>query len=476
MFKRRLSCMTLLMCFISPCAFAGWETGMMEAFNRIGIRSNMGGPGYMQSQQSGLAYGGAMSIRAPAEDYSLSSFELPSVRMGDQCAFDLFAGAFGHINADKALEMIQAIGANAATFAIQLALKQMAPQIQSLITEIQEKMDMLNFHNINACDAGKWVVNNAADRLGFNTQKNAEKTALDKDETGNVFEAQQIGKDQAKINALNKEASEDPERKNLTIAYTNIAWEVIQQNPSLAQLDKETKYLLMNLTGTIIIKPRKEGGRIVEDVIVSKLESSESDILSAFTDAVSKKVTLKLDVCKEDKQCLVLVKNKSVTVDASKTFFYHVKKQLTELREHIAKNKAYEKGSAKEKAMIAFVEKLRGTPIYSLARLEGTLGTQTGLTEHYAELASLELLLDYMNTSISAMQQAMGGHPFPKDQSERFLDMLASAKKTLEVIYRKGIQKTALLNSLTQQVDIYNRKVKEANSRRFGGTFKTMQQ
>ena len=170
----RLKALLLICCLYSLPATAGWETGMMNAFAKMGVRSNLAGPDALKSQQSSMVYGGQASLRAPADDINLSNFQAPSIRFGDMCAMDIFGGAFSFVNAEEAIAILQNIGSAAAVFTMQLVIKQMAPQIQDLISDIQDKMDKLNFHNINACNVGKAAVNRAADSLGFLSQKTAE--------------------------------------------------------------------------------------------------------------------------------------------------------------------------------------------------------------------------------------------------------------------------------------------------------------
>src|SRR4030067_459853 len=96
--------------------------------------------------------------RAPGRHSPLVNAHLPSLRAG--CGgIDLFGGAFSFINKQQFLSLLQNIGANAVGYAFKLALQSISPDIDKLLTELQDQINKINAMNINSCEAAQALVN-----------------------------------------------------------------------------------------------------------------------------------------------------------------------------------------------------------------------------------------------------------------------------------------------------------------------------
>ena len=72
---------------------------------------------------------------------------------------DLFGGSFSFINKAQFVALLQNIGANAVGYAFKLALQSISPDIDKLLTELQDQINKINTMNINSCEAAQSLVN-----------------------------------------------------------------------------------------------------------------------------------------------------------------------------------------------------------------------------------------------------------------------------------------------------------------------------
>jgi conjugative transfer pilus assembly protein TraH len=105
-----------------------------------------------------LYTGGSLMMRAPGRNYPLVNAQLPSLRAG--CGgIDIYGGAFSFINKQQFIALLQNIGSNAVGYAFKLALQSISPDIDKLLTELQDQMNKINAMNINSCEAAQALVN-----------------------------------------------------------------------------------------------------------------------------------------------------------------------------------------------------------------------------------------------------------------------------------------------------------------------------
>ena len=104
-----------------------------------------------------LYTGGSLMMRAPGRNYPLATVQLPSLRAG--CGgIDIYGGAFSFINKQQFIALLQNIGANASATP-SLALQSISPDIDKLLTELQDQINKINAMNINSCEAAQALVN-----------------------------------------------------------------------------------------------------------------------------------------------------------------------------------------------------------------------------------------------------------------------------------------------------------------------------
>ena len=158
--KRLTACLLAIALATAPTAShpANLNTEMQAMFNDLGALGNVTSPGAFRGQAMNLYTGGGLMMRAPGRNYPLINAQLPSLRAG--CGgIDLFGGAFSFINKQQFVALLQNIGSNAIGYAFKLALQSISPDIDKLLTELQDQLNKINAMNINSCEAAQALVN-----------------------------------------------------------------------------------------------------------------------------------------------------------------------------------------------------------------------------------------------------------------------------------------------------------------------------
>lgn len=361
-------------------------------------------------------------------------FQPPGWRVGD-CDMDLWTGGFGYINSDKFVQMARNIGTSAAAYFFSLALKQVAPQIMNQMEALQEMANKINQHNINSCEAGKYFVNSGIDLIRQSANRSCQTSMMmgANNDAGNAIRA----RDECnKPNIAAQKAGEianDEALKAQSLINKNIAWDAIENNPTLKALDANTKYFLMSLTGTIVIKQPEGANAPTELIYLSKLDATTTDLL----DALSKSREVRLYACSDSDKCLN-VEEKQVTMSSTETIYGQVEKMLKSIEDKVRTDSAL---TDAEKNFISQTD----LEIYKLIKLQTAFTRNVPLSfmGEYVELISLDILYKYLDQCIGDVMQAFNNNQLPEKYSKKFINMMHQARGRLTEVQQLGAKRLA---------------------------------
>lgn len=428
--------MKILVIFLSliPCICqAGIGEELQKTFEQMNSSVNVSTGGAYKGQEGGYYTGGSLYVRNPSRTVNPVNFQLPSVE-GDCHGINLYTGAFSFINSSKLVETLKSIGANASSYAFSLALKQMSPQIMNQIEEIGAKLNWANELSINSCNAGKLLVNNGASLL----EESNVGTCIRKvqGENTDYFKAKTECQAQAKVNAKNKEA----ENKNEpTISNLNIVWEAIEKNDLLKTLDKEFKFLLMSLTGTIVF--RTEGNQPTAPYFYhSKLHSNE--IISGL----ARGKPFQGYVC-QDKKCLIVLE-KELKISADKSFVGQIYRLLQGIEEKIIEDER--PLTDKERGFL----ELTTLPVYKMLNVQSAFyqGMAFLNTESYAEIIALDVLHSTLDNNLHEILSTNKNGLIPEHYQRQYQKMLEQARRRVMELRMLQAQKTGTVNDMVAKV------------------------
>lgn len=219
----------------------------------FGTMTNVTAPTAHLGQRRGVITGGSLVSRNRIANTNLVSFVPPSFSAG--CGgIDLFSGSFSFINADQFVEMMRAVGANAAGYAFQLAINAMCPDCGDIMTDLQKKMQALNQLFSNSCQLAQGIVNDAASLLPNDVQSRMKMSeASFSSGVTDVFGAMTGSSKQGDPTAMVKANAPDVMQK---VIQGNLVWRALNKYNAGAWFRFGGNAFLeaaMSVTGTVIV-------------------------------------------------------------------------------------------------------------------------------------------------------------------------------------------------------------------------------
>lgn len=248
--KTRLTVLVLWFGLISPLAWADMATDMDTFFNDINF-SSITKPGVYEGQSAGYFTGGGVFMRVPQRNYTLYSVQWPRFRSG--CGgIDFFSGGFSFINASEFVSMLQNIGSVAVSQAFLLALRTISPQIASTLEQIQTWAQKYGLNSINSCEAGTALAGGALKSFGLSKQ------ACIMERVNSSGESWSEAEVACTTSGERMATLQNSPMKQLMVTEGNLAWRAMMRNPFFVN-DKDLAQVMMNLSGTVIIKVDQPG-------------------------------------------------------------------------------------------------------------------------------------------------------------------------------------------------------------------------
>ena len=233
-----------------------------DFYNSAGASANVTSPQVLSSQNVVGFAGGGMSWRVPNKNFQLLQVTPPSLKGG--CGgIDAYLGGFSFPNKAAFVNALRNFGQASVGYFFNLALKTMAPEIESTLSTINDIAMTINNQGQNSCALAKKAVDKVANALYDATANDTANTAV-AEGSGPVdsFEAKEqskadgywetvrkrfkqlTGKDRSSLNAADIAKTPLPERNLLH-------WMLGKAN-SINVSDDE-KELIMSLIGPSLI-------------------------------------------------------------------------------------------------------------------------------------------------------------------------------------------------------------------------------
>jgi conjugative transfer pilus assembly protein TraH len=334
-----------------------------------------------------LYTGGSLMMRAPGRNYPLVNAQLPSLRAG--CGgIDIYGGAFSFINKQQFIALLQNIGSNAVGYAFKLALQSISPDIDKLLTELQDQMNKINAMNINSCEAAQALVNGVVgeydssvhERLRQHLPVPGQRVRPGRGALTCATNAPAVVKTAAN--------SADPNVRNATFVKGNVTWLALNQvGGSISQQEKE---LIMSVIGTVILYAAgRRRQRRQRRAMPSPPSPACATCCSAAAPPTEGNVDVDVYVCDEPAECMNPVR----TTVSVKPFTQLVSERLRRMSDNIVTR------SPQTAADIGFINNT-SEPVYRMLAVANAVpgsGTAETLIETYKDV----IALDYAETFLS---------------------------------------------------------------------------
>lgn len=443
---------------------------MENVFNELNGTASYGGPAAIQTQTMNYYHGGNISLSTPTRSYNLVTAQAPSVNAG--CGgIDLHMGGFSFISKEQFVQLMRNIGSNALGYGFKIALQNICPTCDNVMTSLQNVADRINQFNINSCQAAKGIVHAAANEV-FNTQydtKVMEWGMVDgiyRDGADAYRNVKNIFNPQKRREALETARKRNPSREE-DLPTGNITWNALSK---VRGLPDEEKRIFMGMVGTVVFEPN--GG-------ISSYPPSDN----ITKDMIAKEgiMQMRTPTCLDNNtDCLRMNWEHFTNVPTFKTL---VLQRMRAMQGNIARRQAY---GARKDELTAFVNATE-IPVYKIVALSATLNNQTAgdtMITKYSELIAAKYAQAYVgmaaNTLRKSIQRVKTRESYA-DKADKMDDILANidrleSKLTLDIEQLYNAAQTSYV--VAQEVKMLENTIMSsmtstiANSLHFGNSLK----
>ncbi len=248
-FKIRLILMGLC---IPGFAFSGTQHDFdstikqwMGKFNAVSTHNQADA---FKSQMGFHLIGGQGMVRPVVEDFTPFHIEFPRFSAG--CGgIDYTTGGVHMANGEEMIKSFKSIASNGACYAFNLGLQVISPQIAAATKDIQHMANQLNSININSCEVSKSIVQALMPNIERSSQIICSEAAVTNSHVDSYIRAKhKCDTNSAFEDKVLKEVREG--QPDFVVGEYNVAWEALKKS----RIDDElTKFLFMNITGSIVV-------------------------------------------------------------------------------------------------------------------------------------------------------------------------------------------------------------------------------
>jgi len=328
--SKTITSILVLITFLPLSSLAGIEK-LIKNVMPSGTMSNVSRSAVINDQLAGHAIGGSVLLKTPpVEAFQPVNFQAPSCRLGGlPCGaqLDLRGGAFSFIN-KPAMEKFLKDTAQVGIYTFLLAIKSMSPQIENIMTYLEQVQRSMNQFNINSCEIGTKIAG------GFmnSATKGAELTRQSALVMGGG------GSDMADIRDKANKDTPDPtmgnkELQSLVGDNFNLVWKALDKKAENNDNAKSLKELLMSISGTIIGIKDNDGRRS----FIHKVSLVNKELIEEFIGVRAGDANVELYVCDETDRCLAPQKIKT-NLSAKDTLYGSIDDILVSLVKKIKLN------------------------------------------------------------------------------------------------------------------------------------------
>ncbi len=431
----------VLLTFSLSSAQAGVSKNMQSFFNKFGAVSNVSGGSAFQDQSAGYVTGGSLFIRNPVRSQRLAALSVPGYRMG--CGgIDLWAGGLSFINKEKLKNMMQSIISNMSSYAFMLAVETYAPQIHTIMHQLNKLAADFNRLNINSCESAAALVGSTWPKSDLGSQAVCRMLSANQGTVTDWAGARhECGTHrEAKLGALAP--------KELLVGEFNLAWKVMEKmdisfddsetnlNPfgeeALSSEETQTlKEIFMTVSGTII---HRKGVRGEEEHITLRGKGDQEGFLSALMSGGR----IRYYKCDTLDQCLRPIETELVLAK-DRSLHLKIQAALADLVAKIQNDDGEQEATPAQKAIV----NISTLPIYKIMNV--TTAFQKGRApiriQEYSELIAFDVLYRYLNEVFTAFQEGasrLRELQFNDDYLKEFLEGIRESKKNL-AHYRQSL-------------------------------------
>ena len=359
-------------------------------FESLGASVNNTSPGSFSDQASGYYTGGGYAMRQNNTLLQPINISLPKLGVGCN-SLDMYWGSFSFLKGEQLSQLLRQIGTGVPTFALQLALKTQAPQIENLLAQLRKYIQDMNNMMLNSCQASQQIVGGlwpkgtaASEELCM-----AQQRAGGEDWFGGRKHCEKPDRIQSGVEAAQQK------HKDLLHGEYNLVWHVMKKMPLYAN-NKELASFIMSVTGTLI--SRKDGDGFKLRIIEPKADQKE------FIVAYLKGGNTSHLTCDETERCLaprltqIVIQDDPNSPNGSMKSKVH--KKITDIRVK------YMTSGELTPDEVGFLDDAVQLPVYRYIQVSAAAGTPF-LMQDAIEFIAANIILTQFDRVISEVIEAI---------------------------------------------------------------------
>lgn len=321
-----ISCALMGLIVLTPANASFLE----DMYQDVSANANVNAPDAYSTQTMGVVSGGGMVWKSPVKTFTPFSFTPPSLKGG--CGgIDAFMGAFGFVNKDEFIQMLKAVGQNAAGLLFQMALKAMSPELSSEIENFSKTIQEWTRKYQNSCETAKLLVDGSgAGEIAAEMGRTARRFGV----AAGIFADDADAEKDTATNGVNIETNlplvTNSGGKKITDKDINITWAALNSG-TFSGFSTSDLEIIQALLGTVVIKwiDDGDGGRIPQPTPVPATALSVLDDWIGKSDGAT--VFLPSYICDDNPDdCLTVLPTTSTAPE--RTLANRVYRLMNELR------------------------------------------------------------------------------------------------------------------------------------------------
>lgn len=434
-------CLGLLFCPPVLCA----STALQTLFDSLGASANVTSPGAFRDQQAGYYTAGGLMVRAPVMGFAPIQVSLPHI--GVSCGgIDAHLGSFSFISADNMGRALTRMGTGVGTYALQLSLKTIAPQVESIFSQLRKILFDVNQLQLGDCRMVQQLVASALPRESEMYRHACTDVMSQGRGAGDWFGAKTSCAQNTRAFETAREIGQRQQnRDSFDLQEANYTWHALSK---MTGLSREMKEFVMTLVGTVI--KRNAGGSFQYEYIPGMADSED------FIRAHLKGGRTKILSCRDSGKCLEVGRLEVAFSQEAQGNPCMMQRFRTTIE--LIKQK-YEQKVALTPADIAFLNDTANLPVWKYIQISTAVGSHFLLDDAIEFIAGSVLLAQFDRAAAEVIGafDALQGVQLNDERIQELKSNIQEARTRLQTM--KGICQNGAIFRLNQMLRAYEHAV-----------------
>lgn len=409
---------------------------MQKFYTAFGGSSNVTAGSAYNDQSGGYLNGGSLFVRNPVRSQRIASVTPPGFRMG--CGgINIWNGGMSFINADQLKDMMKSIVGGLPSYAFMLAVETYAPQIHTIMQQLNKLAADFNRMNINSCEASAAIVGSMWPKSDLGSQATCRMLSTQSG-VATDWAAGRHGCGKNPHGVLDEGMKNNPDA---LVGEFNLAWKVLGKinldfndngtniNPfgsigGLSNDDRQTlKEIMMTLSGTVIHK--KNGTSFQQMTLIGKGDAE------SFLTALMRGGKITYYKCDAGNKCLNPTETELVLAE-NEALYAKIRAILEGLVSKIQADRGDQVATEAEMSLVNATT----LPVYKIINV--TTAYQKGRAPisigEYAEIIAFDVVYKYINDVFDAFHDGihqLRALQFTDEHIQPFIEGMQNSRKTL---------------------------------------------